>query len=325
MLTNVLTMVVLLALFALFLMLAIRSWRSHRPLARYLGGVLTSLLSLALLVVTAVVSFGFYKMNFAPHSYKTADIKAQASPEAIARAQKVASLCADCHSSSGALPLDGSKDNFIAGGPPMGVIYAPNLTPGGPLKDWTDGEIIRAIREGVDKNGRPLLIMPSQAFRYMSDEDVQAMVAYLRSQPAVDRKLPERNLNALAAAFLGAGMFPTSAQTPVISPIPKPALGTIENGKYITYAYGCHDCHGPNLGGMSGGGFGPAAPAIAGVVSNWKEEDLVKVFHEGVDPTGHKLSDEMPWKKYGEIFTDQELKDLYSYLSSLPLQTASTK
>ena len=67
----------------------------------------------------------------------------------------------------------------------------------------------------MDQEGRALVAMPSQAYRHLSDADVQALVAYLRSQPAVDNPQPARNLNILAALFLGAGLFPTSAQPPV--------------------------------------------------------------------------------------------------------------
>ena len=73
--------------------------------------------------------------------------------------------------------------DFSKGGPPVGTLYGANLTPAGEIKDWSDGEIIRAIREGVHKTGRSLIIMPSEVFRHLSDVDVQAIVAYfVRSQ-----------------------------------------------------------------------------------------------------------------------------------------------
>ena len=84
----------------------------------------------------------------------------------------------------------------------MGMLYAPNLTPGGDIDDWTDGEVIRAIREGVHKTGRSLLIMPSMNYRYMSDDDVQAIVAYLRSQPPTSGQTPANQFNLLDALFL---------------------------------------------------------------------------------------------------------------------------
>jgi cytochrome c553 len=79
---------------------------------------------------------------------------------------------------------------------------------------------------------------------------------------------------------------------------------------------GCRDCHGPNLEGTSGD-QGPAAPNLTVIVPHWSEENLMKLFRNGVDPSGNPVSDEMPWKSYGKMFTDEQLKDLYAYLSSL--------
>ena len=53
---------------------------------------------------------------------------------------------------------------------------------------WTDGEILRALREGVDRNGHKLFMMSNIFVRHMSDEDLQAVIAYMRSQPAMDNK-----------------------------------------------------------------------------------------------------------------------------------------
>ncbi|RPJ38595.1 MAG: cytochrome c, partial [Chloroflexi bacterium] len=253
------------------------------------------------------------------YQYSVSDHKVAMTPENIARGERLAHLCADCHSTAGAPPLDGSKDNFVEGGPPVGVLYATNLTPGGPLKEWTDGEIMRAIREGVNKDGRPLMIMPSQAFKELSDQDTEAIVAYLRSQPAVNRDLPERDLNAVAAVFLGAGMFPTSAQPPVTIPVTGPAQGTPEYGRYLVSATGCKDCHGPDLAGLAASPDGnPGAPNLTVTVPSWQEAEFIAIFREGVNPSGRRIGDGMPWKSYGAAFTDEELRDMYNYLHSLP-------
>jgi mono/diheme cytochrome c family protein len=295
MILNVVSVLVLILLIGLFAWLAWRLWHARNGLVRWLGGILSSLLTLVAVALTVVVLLGFYRMNVAPYKYSQADVKVAMTPEQIAIGERYAHICADCHSSAGNLPLDGSKENFLVGGPPVGVLYAPNLTPAGPLKDWSDAEIARAIREGVDKDGRPLVIMPSSAFHALSDADVQALVAYLRSQPPVERHLPQRDLNALAAVFLGAGMFPTSAQPPITQPVSAPPPGTAAYGEYLTRAVGCRDCHGPNLEGTSGG-QGPAAPNLTVIVPHWSEENLMNLFRNGIAPSGNPVSDEMPWK-----------------------------
>ena len=307
--------VLILALLALLLgWLAWRAWHARRGWLKWTGGILSSLVTLLMVFLLGVILLGFYRMNVSPYKYMDTGVKVDMAPEQIALGARYANGCADCHSSTGSPPLDGSADNFLAGGPPVGVLYAPNLTPAGKLKDWTDAEIIRAIREGVDRDGRPLFIMPS--FHAMSDADVAAIVAYLRSQPPVDRAVPERNLSVLAALMVGAGMVPSSAQQPITDPVVAPQPGTAAYGEYVTRAMGCRGCHGPDLEGTPPG-EGPSGPNLTLIVPTWTEENLINLFRQGVGPGGSPVSDEMPWKTYGKMLTDDQLKDLYSYLHAL--------
>lgn len=323
---NVVSIIVLVALAGLFIWLATRAWRSRRGWVKWPGVFFAGLLALVFSAVTVVSLLGFYRLSVAPHTYTVSDVKVAMTPENIALGQRYATLCADCHSSTGALPLDGSKGNFVEGGPPVGVLYAPNLTPGGPLKDWSDGEIFRAIREGVDKDGRPLVIMPSMAMHSLSDADTEALVAYIRSQPAVNRDLPKRDLNVIAALFFGTGMFPTSAQTPITAPIIAPQTGTAEYGSYLVSSFGCHDCHGKNLDGVVSGPGPGGAPNLTQIVPGWEEADLVNFFRSGTLPDGRKVSPQsMPWKSYGAAFTDENLRDIYQYLHALPRVETSKK
>src|SRR5207249_10522141 len=123
-----------------------------------------------------------------PHGGPAANLTTQATPDQLTAAQRHAAGCAGCHSSTGSLPLDGGNANLLGG--PIGTLYGPNLTQASRIKDWTDGEVVRAIREGVDRDGHPLLIMPSEAFHHLSDSDAQVLVAYLRSQPAANHTTP---------------------------------------------------------------------------------------------------------------------------------------
>lgn len=324
MLLNIVTVVVLVGLAALFGWLSARAWRAKKAWIKWPGGLLSGLLGLVFLAVTVVVLLGFYKMNTAPAAYSVSPVKVAMTQDQIARGERLAHICLDCHTSTGQYPLDGGKGDMLAGGPPIGSIYAPNLTPGGPLKDWSDGEILRALREGIHKTGRPLMIMPSMAMHSMSDADAQAIVAFLRSQPAVQRDLPDPNFNALAAAFLGIGMFPTSAQTPITQPIVAPPTGTAQYGEYLAHAMGCADCHGQNFAGLPGGGLSPSGPNLTLIVPKWQQADFINVFRKGLDPSGRHLSDAMPWKNYGDSLTDAELGDIYSFLHALsPVEMAA--
>jgi mono/diheme cytochrome c family protein len=315
---NVLSVLLLVLLGIGFAWLARSAWRLRRAWVRWIGVILAGLLSFVFFGLTVVSVIGLYRLNFSPHKYTISDVQVAMTPGQIERGKRLAYICVDCHSSEGEFPLDGSKGNFIEGGPPVGVLYAPNLTPGGPLKEWSDGEIIRALREGVDESGRPLIIMPSQVFRNLSDEDAQAITAFLRSQPAVERDLPERNLNIIAALFLGTGMFSTAAQEPIVEPVAAPATGSADYGHYLVTSMACQDCHGEKLDGVTS--FGPpGAPNLTLVVPNWTEEQFVTFFQSGKLPEGRTVDPQnMPWKLYSQIFSEDDLKDMYSFLKDLP-------
>jgi mono/diheme cytochrome c family protein len=121
--------------------------------------------------------------------YPVQNVTVSMDPAAVARGEylyQTVSVCGACHSAGGEenpelLPTGGRKFDISE----LGVVYTPNITPAQEtgIGGWTDGEVIRAIREGVGKDGRFLVLMPSELFNGMSDEDVQAIVAYLKLGP----------------------------------------------------------------------------------------------------------------------------------------------
>lgn len=334
MIGTIVGLLVLLALVVLFGWLAKRAWGSKHKVLKWPALVLAGLLTLLFALVFVVALMGTLKL-YAPASNPVANVKVAGTPEQIARGAKFAGICVGCHSSTtGKLPLDGSKDDFMSDptAPPVGSLYAPNLTPAGEVKDWSDGEIIRAIREGVHKSGRPLIIMPSEEFHNLSDADVQSVVAYLRSQPATPNKpqndTPSNGLNLLGSIFVGAGLFSTSAQVPITQPIVAPPEGaTADYGKYLVDNIGCRSCHGADLAGGTPGFGPPPGPNITAVVPKWSEADFIKTIRTGVDPTGKALDPEqMPWKEYSAFASDNDLKAIYAYVHGLtPIDKSSAK
>ena len=318
MVVNIAIVIVLVALAALMGWLSFRAWRAKKAWVKWPGGLLSGLLSLLFLAVTAVVLLGYYKLNTAPAAYTVSDVKIAMTQDQIARGESLAHICLDCHTSTGQYPLDGGKEDMLKDFAQFGSIYAPNLTPGGPLKTWSDGEILRALREGIGKDGRPLIVMPSMAMHSMSDSDAQAIVAFLRSQPAIQHDLPGRNFTPVGAALIGLGMLPTSAQTPITQPIVAPQTRTAAYGEYLGHAMGCADCHGQNFAGLPATGFGPVGPNLTTIVPKMQQADFINVFRKGMDPSGRRISDQMPWKNYSLSLTDAELGDLYSFLHGLP-------
>jgi cytochrome c553 len=317
---------ILLVLIAIFGFLTFRSRKTNNRWLKWIGTFLSGLLTLisAALLVLALV--GFAKLN-KRYNNPAADIHVSGTPDQIARGERLANLCVSCHTPDSQLPLSGS--NFVAKFefPPLGTLYAPNLTPSGNIKDWTDGEVIRAIREGVHKNGRSLLVMPSATMRNMSDEDVQALVAYLRSQPAMGQPTPDARLNILGAIFMNLSDFRT-AQAPV-GRVTAPQTGTPAYGKYLVDILGCRDCHGDQLQGKveNGQPGPPPGPNLTVIVPQWTEAEFMNFFNTGTLPDGGQVpiltlksgfsSPKMPWTEFRAATTDDELKAMYAYLHSL--------
>jgi mono/diheme cytochrome c family protein len=257
---------------------------------------------------------------YSPRSAPVPDLKVAASPEQIARGEHLAnSFCASCHSATNELPLTGGVDLGKDFPMPLGSFVSANLTPGGPLKDWSDGEIFRALRNGVDRDGNWLFVMSNARGRFLSDEDIQAVIAYLRSQPVVvnETQMPLDQPNLLGFMLLGAGQLPAGehAITNAISMPPKGA--TAEYGQYILSYQDCVVCHGEDLSGGEPGQLAPLGPNLS-IVADWTQEQFVSTLRTGVDPDGHALNNKlMPWQNIGRM-DDEELAAVYAYITSLP-------
>jgi mono/diheme cytochrome c family protein len=315
---NILIWLIILAVAVLFGWLVTRAWRVKNPVVKWSGVVLGSLLTLVASLVVIVSGRGLIRL-YLPHGNPAPDIQVAGTPEQIARGEHLAaSFCASCHSATGELPLTGGV-NILADIPaPLGVAMSANLTPAGRLADYTDGEIMRVLREGVDKDRQPLLFMSIVRVRNMSDEDLQAVIAFLRSQPAAGGviPLPLDQPNFLAAIMGGVGMLPPP-EPPVQGPIVAPPAGeTVEFGKYNVSFQDCTVCHGADLHGGVEGQLPPVGPDLA-LVKGWTREQFITTLRTGVDPSGHELSAAMPWRDLGKL-DDVELGAIHKYLSSLP-------
>jgi hypothetical protein len=219
-----------------------------------------------------------------------------------------------------------SGTDFVAkfGFPPVGTFYSPNLTPAGNISDWSDGELIRAIREGVHKDGRSLLIMPADTLCNLSDDDVQALVAYLRAQPATGAPTPTNQFNVIGALFVNVADIQT-AQSPV-GRVATPAPGTPGYGKYMVDVLTWRSCHGDQLQGRvdTGQPGPPAGPSLTQIVPRWTEEQFMTFFNTGALPGDRRVRNEtlangqtiprMPWPEIRAATTDDEVKAMYAYL-----------
>ncbi|WKZ47913.1 MAG: c-type cytochrome [Anaerolineales bacterium] len=315
---NLLVLLIVLAITFFFGRLTYRAVKAQRMWVKILGGLGAGLLTL----VFAALSFWGIKgmmMVYSPKVSAAPDLKVDATPEQIARGEYIASIgCVGCHGVNQAFPLTGGW-NMAAdeGFGFMGQAATENLTPGGKLANYTDGEIFRAIRYGVDKDGNLLLMMSSLSYRELSDDDIEAVIAYLRSQPAEASDAPTGDkLNFLGMVIMGSGMFPVPA--PAASSIDAPPAGaTPEYGKYVATVGDCRGCHGSNMEGTPASSFGPAIPNPRVFVGTITLEEFIQTMRTGARPDGTPFTDAMPWQSAAQM-TDDDLAALYAYLTAEP-------
>jgi mono/diheme cytochrome c family protein len=227
--------------------------------------------------------------------------------------------CTDCHGED-----LGGRPFFED--PVMGLLYASNLTAGrgGILARYDDRQLEAAIRHGVNPEGRALVYMPSQEYQHLGDEDVAAIIAYLRSLPPVDREGFAPRLGPMGRVLLVTGkmkllpaeMIDHGAARPSVPP----AGATVEYGEYLSRFGGCFGCHGPDLaGGVPNGPPGSPVPSniTPAGIGSWSEADWFTAMRTGVRPDGTELTDFMPWRLMASM-SDDELRAMWLYLRTVP-------
>ena len=310
-----LALMTLIAAAALLAWSSLRASRAKNNFVKWGGAGLAALLSAAVTAVSVIMIVGLFKLH--ARSAPDPDLKVASTPEQIQRGQAISDgFCSACHSKTGTLTggLDIGEHFPI----PIGTFVSSNLTPAGRLSCWSDGDIFRAIRNSIDGDGRWLVIMSYTNSGKLSDDDIQAVIAYIRSLPAAGKQTPNPpdHLNLLGVMMLGAGMLPQGkpVSTGIVTAPPKSP--TLQYGEYILSYQDCRSCHGDKLTGGVPGQLGPLGPDL-NLVKRWKLEEFITTMRTGVDPNGHELSKQMPWQPIGRM-GDEELRAVYEYLTQLP-------
>lgn len=298
------------------------------------------------ILVVVVIVFVLYVKFALPNVGPAPEIKVEITPERVARGEYLANnvmSCVDCHSHRDMTKFAGPimEPHFIGGqdeftekyGAP-GNFYAPNLTPYH-LKDWTDGEIFRAVAMGVSKDGRALFpAMPYSAYRKASKEDIYSVIAYLRTLPSVENTVPSPE-----AKFPFSLIINFIPSKPEFQEIP-PKSDKVEYGKYMITVAGCVDCHTPMEKGQllldqayTGNqefilphGIVRSAnitPNKENGIGAWTEEAFLtrfKVYSDSsyIPPSvGTGFNTIMPWNLYSKM-DSTDLSAIYAYLQTLP-------
>jgi len=286
-----------------------------REILRWTGRILAVLLLLVVLAAAGLYATSSYRLN-QTYDVDVGDITIPSDSAVVTRGRHIAVTrgCADCHGST----LAGST---AVEDPMIGTLHAPNLTPAGVGNTYSDADWIRALRHGVAPDGSPLVFMPSWEYYYLSDEDLGALIAYLKQLPPVDRQMPEPSLGPMGRAMvvMGQGNFRLSAAridhdaSRPEAPEPGP---TAAYGEYLSHS--CRGCHGPEMAGGPISGAPPSWPPAANItphaegIGTWNQADFFRAMRRQVRPDGSTIDPVMP-ADMGKM-TDQELTALWKYL-----------
>jgi cytochrome c553 len=233
--------------------------------------------------------------------------------------------CALCHGDD----LGGA---VYMSSPAIGTMAGPNLTRGrgGVGAEYTDMDYVRAVRRGVRRDGRSMIVMPSEVFTHLSQEDMGAVVAYLKQLPPVDREVPQSGFGPVGRALLATGKMNilVAGKTPRLTPPASvPRDTTPAYGKYLADISGCHGCHGYGLSGGRVAGppdLPPASNLTPSGIGTWTESDFVRALRDGKRPDGSSINEFMPWKVFRGM-TDAEIQALWLYLRSVPAKPFGNK
>jgi mono/diheme cytochrome c family protein len=295
--------------------IGLRARRARNRFIKWGGTGLAALLSTAAMLISLIMIVGLVKLHARTAPAPITDVAG--TPEQVQRGKAISDgFCSACHSKTGTLTggLDIGKDFPM----PIGSFVSANLTPAGEVRRWSDSDIFRAIRNSVDPDGHWLFVMSYTNSGKLSDEDIRAVIAYIRSLPASGKPTgnPPDHLNTLGILMLGAGMLPKGNPVSSGSVTAPPASSTLLYGEYILSYQDCRACHGAKLTGGVPGQLGPIGPDL-NLVKGWKLDGFVATMRTGVDPNGHEVSKQMPWRPIGRM-SDAELNAVYEYLTHLP-------
>lgn len=227
--------------------------------------------------------------------------------------------CVDCHADNGG-------GMTVLEDPAIGSIYGTNLTSGegGIGNTYTTEDFARAILQGVRPDGHSLLLMPSNEYYFVSDEQIALIIGYVQTLAPIDNVQPPSTLGPLGRllTFAGEGTFISAEH--VLRDEPREVVVQPEaNAEYGFYlARGCVGCHTADYGG--GPSVVPGMPDAANItphetlgIGAWSEEDFFRAMREGVRPDGSAIDPFMPWRNFARL-TDTELRAIYLYLQTLP-------
>jgi hypothetical protein len=268
------------------------------------------------------------------------NLKVTSTPERIERGRQLsAMLCNDCHLNPNTGKLTGREMTEVA---VFGSVHSRNITndPEHGIGKLTDGQLYYLLRTGIRPDGRFLPVMAK--LQKMSDEDLQSVIAFLRSDNQWVQADPTPDIDS-KYSFLS--KFLTNMKIikpmPFYKSVPEPDTSNqVKWGEYVClYRVECYTCHSKDFTtddfinpekskGFFGGGNTftmPDGSKISSLnltmdeetgIGRWTEEEFAKAVQTGIVPNGQPAV-RPPMKPYVYL-SDGEAKAIYAYLKTIP-------
>jgi mono/diheme cytochrome c family protein len=243
--------------------------------------------------------------------------------------------CGNCHTPRAA---GGAFDDArrLSGGPqvfdePAFTVRGSNITPHKEtgIGSWSGADVRRALQEGVRPNGVPLApIMPSAFYKVFTARDIDAVVAYLRSVPAVANRIEPPVYKAAASAMPPPGADKAMSEAELADPV--------RRGFYLVTIGHCMECHTPLRDGrhdfsrLGNGGQtfpGPWGKSESRNITShkdkglgaWSDDDIKRAITQGLSRDGSRLKPPMAFNLYARL-TPSDLSAIVAYLRTVPAQ-----
>ncbi len=288
--------------------------------------IIGGMLGLVVVAIGAVYAWSEIRIN------RTFDVTASAlrvpaDSASLARGKHLVQTiakCGDCHG-------DDLAGKVMLDEPAIGRLVASNITPGkgGVVSGYTDQDWVYAIRHGLRRDGKALLVMPAREYWHFDDAELGAIIHYIKSVPPVDKPSGESSVGPLARVLYLADQLGLIAAEKVSHDVPPPVAPTpgptVQYGQHLAMTSGCVGCHGEGFSGGPVPGMPPAWPPASNLtpdegsgMGSWTEQDFFAVMREGKRPNGAIINSEfMPWKATMNM-SDDEIRALWLYLRTVP-------
>jgi len=243
------------------------------------------------------------------HSATAETVRAASSPQQINVGKRLSAVfgCPDCHG-------PGLQGEVFVDEANVARVHAPNLTLA--AQRFNDAQLAQSIRQGVRPDGRALFAMPSEMYVHLRDDELAAVLGYLRSLPVGGAVTPPIEWRTLGRVALFAGEFESAPVLVAKARIKQPfAAAEHARGRH-TALTACSECHGPDLGGLPGP-FGSSGTPDLAIAAAYDIDAFRRLMRTGIARGDRELGlmSVVARSRFSQL-TDDEVDALHAYLNA---------